>query len=391
MGKIDELIQMYCPDGVEYKRIDSYTQVLRGKRLTKDLLSDENKYPVYHGGLEPLGFYNSSNRMAGTVMVINVGASAGTVGYSDAEFWSSDGCFCIDKDETVNDKFLYHYLKNNEHYFVTKVRKAGIPTLDNYIVESFEIPVPPLPVQEEIVRILDSFTELETELETELNMRQKQFEYYRDKVLSLDDYEGEVVDLPLGVKEGGIAEIYDGTHQTPKYTNSGVSFISVENIGNIYNSDKFISNEDYHKYKVKPRVGDIFMTRIGSIGTCALMTKEEDLAYYVSLALIRPDNNIIDSSYLRHYIESKYGRKELYKRTLVNAVPIKVNKDDIGMVHIRFPKSVEEQRRIADFLDKFSVLTTDIAEGLPAEIKMRHQQYEYYRDKLLTFKRMEVA
>lgn len=88
------------------------------------------------------------------------------------------------------------------------------------------------------------------------------------------------------------SKIYDGTHNTPQYTNYGVKFVSVENINDLYNTSKYISEEDYEKYKIKPRVGDVLMTRIGSIGVCSVIERDEPLAYYVSLALIRPDTSI---------------------------------------------------------------------------------------------------
>lgn len=188
MSKLNELINQYCPNGVEYRKIGDIAKVLRGKRLTKDQLSEENEFPVYHGGLEPLGFYSEKNRAANTVMIINVGASAGTVGFCDREFWSSDGCFCISHNEVTIPKYIYLALSSQERYIVSKVRHAGIPTLDAKIVEEMLIPVPPIPVQREIVRILDHFAELtiqlRKELEEEYNARQKQYEYYRDKLLT---------------------------------------------------------------------------------------------------------------------------------------------------------------------------------------------------------------
>ena len=182
-----------------------------------------------------------------------------------------------------------------------------------------------------------------------------------------------------------IAQVYDGVHQTPNYTTSGIPFISVENIGNIYGSNKYISVQDFNSYKVKPQVGDLFMTRIGSIGVCAVFDKEADIAYYVSLALIRPNADIISTRYLKHIIESRIGRRELSKRTIHTAVPIKINKNDIGKIYLPIPP-IDEQKRIADILDRFDTLTTDITAGLPAEIEARRKQYEYYRDQLLTFK-----
>ena len=149
-----------------------------------------------------------------------------------------------------------------------------------------------------------------------------------------------------------------------------------------------MKKEDYDKYKIKPIINDVFMTRIGSIGKCAVFEKQVDLAYYVSLALIRPNNNIISSRYLKYYLESRIGRDELYKKTLTHAVPIKINKDDIGKIKV-IVLSKEEQRRIVDILDKFDALVNDITDGIPAEIELRRQQYEYYRNKLLSFEELK--
>ena len=174
-------------------------------------------------------------------------------------------------------------------------------------------------------------------------------------------------------------EVYDGTHQTPTYTDSGIKFVSVENINDLYNTKKYISENDFAKFKVIPQINDVMMTRIGSIGVCSVIESNEPLAYYVSLALLRPDSKIVDSRYLKYVIESKHGRKELRKRTLVNAVPIKVNTGDIGKIKLPVPP-LEVQREIVRVLDNFTFLTAE----LTAELTARRKQYEYYRDKLLT-------
>lgn len=181
-----------------------------------------------------------------------------------------------------------------------------------------------------------------------------------------------------------ICNIYDGTHQTPRYTESGVKFVSVENIGDLYGSTKYISKEDYKKYKIKPQKGDVLMTRIGSIGVCAVVDKNEELAYYVSLALLRPNMNILDSRYLKYAIESLHGRKELRKRTLVNAVPVKINMGDIGKITIPLPP-LEIQHEIVRILDSFTILTSELIAELKFELTTRKKQYEYYRNKMLTF------
>lgn len=145
---------------VEWKTLGEITNILRGKRLTRNLLSANDKYPVFHGGLDPLGYYYNANRPADTVMIINVGASAGTVGYSSVDFWSSDGTYCIEQMAKLNNKFLYYFLLGEQYYLKSRVRVAGIPTLDAFVIEKLQIPIPypnnlkkSLEIQQEIVRI----------------------------------------------------------------------------------------------------------------------------------------------------------------------------------------------------------------------------------------------
>ena len=146
-----------------------------------------------------------------------------------------------------------------------------------------------------------------------------------------------------------VSKVYDGTHQTPNYTQNGIKFVSVENITDLYSSKKFISVEDYERdFKVKPTINNILMTRIGDIGTPALVLGNEPLAYYVSLALLKVHK--IHPKFLYHYIQTPYFQKELWKRILHVAFPKKINKNEIGECKIFYPKSVDEQDKIATFL-----------------------------------------
>ena len=379
MSKLEELIEQYCPDGVEWKTLGEATIMKRGTSATKGIMQEGN-IPVISGGRQPAYYCNISNRTGEVITVAGSGAGAGYVQYWNEPIFVCDA-FSIQGNETLKTKYVYYVLSSIQEKIYSTKKGGGVPHVHISSIDKFEIPVPPLPVQEEIVRILDAFTELQAELQAELQKRLQQYNYYRDNLLS---FEGRT-DVQWK-KLNEVATVYDGTHQTPAYKESGIPFISVENIGNIYNSRKYISREDFDKYKIKPRMGDVFMTRIGSIGVCAVFEKQADIAYYVSLALIRPNQDAVNSRYLKHIIESLTGCKELRKRTLVNAVPIKVNKDDIGKIVLPFP-SLAEQQKIVSILDRFDSLTNDLTEGLPAEIEKRRLQYEYYRDKLLTFKR----
>ena len=173
---------------VIWRKLGEVCGVLRGRRLTKKELSQEKQgFAVYHGGIEPIGYYPTANRKANSTMVINVGASAGTVGFSREKFWSSDGCFCFTESPILLQRFLFYYLQSIEHKVKSKVRVAGIPTLDANILYNLDIPLPPLSVQSRIVEILDKFDTLTNSitegLPLEIKLRRQQYEYYREQLL----------------------------------------------------------------------------------------------------------------------------------------------------------------------------------------------------------------
>lgn len=160
---------------------------------------------------------------------------------------------------------------------------------------------------------------------------------------------------------GKLVKVYDGVHQTPTYKNNGVPFVSVENISNLY-TNKFISKSDFeNNFKnSKPTSGDLLMTRIGDIGTVNLVKNDNDLAYYVSLALLKPkikDNKkYINSYFLMYLIESPRTKKELWKRTLHIAFPKKINKNEISKVNLCICLNWKEQQKIGDFFSKLDKL-----------------------------------
>lgn len=380
MSKINDLIKELCPNGVQYKNYGDVFEIKTGKGITTKDASNDGLYPIISGGTTPMGYYNQYNRNENTVTVSRVGANAGFVSFIKEKFYLNDKCFSIvPVTNYVNrllPKFVFHYTKNIEKDIMKLQSEGGVPTINTRKVSNLLIPILPIEVQEEIVLILDKFGSLEAELEAELEARKCQYEFWREKIINM--YESK------NVKLSDMAKVYDGIHSTPNYQLSGVPFISVENISNIYGSNKFISEEDYQKYKIKPEINDVFMTRIGTIGKCSVFDKQIDLAYYVSLALIRPNTEIILPKYLKYVIGSNIGKDELHKKTLVHAVPIKVNKDEIGKIVLPVP-SIENQKTIIAMLDKFELLTESISYGLPTEIELRRKQYEFYRNKLLSF------
>lgn len=373
MSRLNELIKELCPDGVEYRGLHEVLTIKNGSDYKQ---FGTGNIPVYGSG----GIMTYIDRYAynkPSVLIPRKG-SIDKLYYVEEPFWNVDTIFYTDIDVSqVIPRFVYFCLQMEhlEQYNTA----GGVPSLTQKVLNKIKLPVPPLEVQREIVRVLDSFTLLTAELTAELTARKKQYNFYRDTLIQKECKSEKV-------KLNTICEIYDGTHQTPQYTNSGIPFVSVENIDDLYGTQKFISPEAYAKYKIKPRTGDVFMTRItaGVIGKCTVVDRDDDLAYYVSLALLRPNADILDGKYLKYYLESGWGRRELSKWILWDATPTKINKDDIGRVLISVPP-IDTQKRLVQVIEHFDTICTDLNIGLPAEIEARQKQYEYYRDLLLTF------
>lgn len=157
-------------------------------------------------------------------------------------------------------------------------------------------------------------------------------------------------------KLGELANVYDGVHQTPDYKENGIMFLSVENITTL-TSNKYISNEDFEKYyKIFPEKGDVLMTRIGDIGTPNVVESSEKIAYYVSLALLKLKNT--DPYFLNNAIQTSLFQDDLKKHSLTTAIPMKINKDEIGKVNIVITPNREEQKKIGQFLKSLDNLIT---------------------------------
>ena len=402
MSKLDELIKELCPNGVEYKKLgeifnlkNGYTPSKANKEYWEN--TDINWFRIedinINGGILEDSIQKVNTKgikgslFSAKSLIVSTTATIGKHALILKDFICNQQFTCLtikeDYEKIYNGKFMYYYFFKINELTKKNLKVSSFPSVDMDKFKKFLIPLPPLEIQDEIVRVLDNYTksveELKEKLNEELIARKKQYSWYRDYLLKFENK----IEI---VKLGDIVEVYDGTHQTPDYKKTGIPFISVENIDNIYNTEKYISEEDYEKnYRIKPKIDDIFMTRIGTIGKCAIVTKNNPLAYYVSLALLRPNKNKIDSAYLKYIIESGIGKKELNKRILFTAVPIKINKGDIDKLEIPLPP-LEVQKRIVGVLDNFEKICNDLNIGLPAEIEAREKQYEFYRNFLLTFK-----
>jgi type I restriction enzyme, S subunit len=305
------------------------------------------------------------------------------------EMWSYHS-----KDENINIKFVYYFLKINESYFQNLGSKMQMPQIATPDTDKFQIPIPPLKVQAEIVRILDTFTALTAELTAELSDRQKQYNYYRDRLLSFE--EGEVEWKPLGE----IGKFTRGKRFTKAdYVDDGIPAI---HYGEIYTH--YGVSASHTLSQVRPEMAaslryampnDVVIAGVGEtiedVGKAVAWLGSEKVAIHD------------DSWAFSHSINPKFASYVMQTTTFINEKVKYVSSGKVkrlvisGIEKIRIPipypndpqKSVAEQARIVAILDKFDTLTTSISEGLPREIALRQKQYEYYRDLLLTFPKPE--
>lgn len=388
MSKLDELIQELCPDGVAYKNLNEVCNISAGGDVPKDTFSkektDEYIVPIISNGIGQNSFYGYTNTAKINVPAVTI-AARGTIGYAEYRDYPYFPIIrllsAFPKDShKLNAKYLYYCLQGKSY----SVPQGGIPQLTMPEVKKVKIPVPPLPVQREIVRILDNFAELTAELTAELIARKQQYAYYRDKLLTprTDYRHGKIIDM---LKQ----PITDGPHTTPELMEDGIPFLSVEAVfdGKIHfekrrgNITPEFDAECCKKYK--PQKHDIFMVKSGSTtGKVGYVDTDERFNIWSPLAAMRV-NSENSSRYLFHLLQSKMVQQQVVAKASHGSQP-NLSMRALEQFDVAIPP-LDIQLRLANVLDNFDAICTDLSSGLPAEIEARQKQYEYYRDKLLTF------
>ena len=370
-------------------------------------MSQEIGYPVYQNALKPLGYYTDKNRNANSVFVIGAGA-AGEIGYSYVDYWAADDCFTFVCDDKLNQRYLYFLLMSKQAYLKNNVRKSSIPRLPRIALENMEIPVPPLSVQENIVKILDRFDKLNNDmsegLPAEIEARKKQYEYYRDTLLSFDDkacshivkVERELTRIKA-IKWLSIQDLFNlrngytpSKSKSEYWTNGTIPWFRMEDIrenGHILND----SIQHITPIAVKGNLfpaNSIILATSATIGEHALITVDSLANQRFTYLNVKNEySNQLNMKYVFYYF---FKIDEWCKNNLNVSSFASVDIDKFKKLKFPIPP-LEEQERIVSILDRFDKLCNDISEGLPAEIEARQKQYEYYRDKLLSFKEKNHA
>ncbi|WP_290652784.1 restriction endonuclease subunit S [Idiomarina sp.] len=379
---------------VEFIKLNDLVSLQRGKRLVKSELNELGEYAVFQNSMTPLGYYHASNVSADTTFIICAGA-AGEIGYSNNDFWAADDVFSLKVPTHINSKYLYHGLLAQKGKILSQVRRASIPRLSRSAVENLVVPIPcpenpekSLQIQAEIVRILDAFTSLTAELTAELTARKKQYNYYRDKLLSFED--GDVEWKTLG--EVSLKSYSGGTPKAgnPTYYDGGtIPWLRTKEVkfSDIYETSVKVTQAAIDETAAKwiPENCVIIAISGATAGRSAINRIPLTTNQHCCCLEIDPKQALY--RYVFHWVSLNYEKlKEMGQgaRGDLNSGIIKSFK-----IPIPCPgeptKSLEEQERIVTILDKFDALTNSITEGLPREIELRQKQYEYYRDLLLSF------
>lgn len=370
MSKLEELIKEFCPNGVDYKKLNEVCTFNRGTSITsKD--ANEGNIPVISGGQKPAFYHNVSNRPANTITVAGSGAYAGYVAIWDKPIFCADS-FSVDiiNEEQLNKRYLYHYLLSKQSEIFAKKQGAGIPHVHGKDIASLKIPLPALPVQREIVRILDSFTLYSAELTAELTARRKQYEFYRDKLLTFDATISANVKNVKKIELGNIADIAVGTK--PEQVFEEKNLYEYINAGT--------TNSGYvDSYNC---LGDTVTTPSRGQGGIGFVGYQRQNFWLGPLCYkIKSNTDEVLTKYIFHYLQNNTNLILSLKKE--GGVPA-VNRSDLVKISLIYPpRAVQE--RIVKVLDNFDTICSDLGIGLPAEIEKRQKQYEYYRDKLLRF------
>lgn len=394
MSELQELIQKLCPDGVEYKKLgDKQVSIMqRGTSLTKNN-STEGAYPVISGGRVPAFYCDKFNREGETITVAGSGAGAGYVQYWNEPIFVCDA-FSIKGCENVSTKYLYYCLTNVQDKIYATKKGGGVPHVHISSIENFLIPVPHPAIQEEIVKILDHFTNLAAELQAELQARKEQYEYYRNKLLTFDKIGGGYASVTW-MKMSEIGTFIRGKRFVrTDIVRNGVPCIHYGDMYTYYGlyatqSKGRLRSELASKMRYAQK-NDVVIVAAGEnkedIGVGLAWLGDEPAAVHDACFIFRSD---LYPQYVSHYLRSNYYHKQIVKYVSEGKI-CSISAKGLGNAIIPIPAH-EEQVRIATLLNKFDALVSDLVQGLPAEIAAVQEQYEYYRDKLLSFPKYKLS
>lgn len=415
MSKIDELIANYCPDGIERKPLGTFAELYRGNGLQKKDFTDNGVGCIHYGQIytrygtsttKTISFVDEAlavkllkvhpNDLIVTATSENLEDVCKTVAWLGESDIVTGGHSIVVRHQQ-NAKYLSYYFQTRDFFQAKRAYVHGTKVMEikKDDLAKIEIPVPPLPVQEEIVRILDSYSAIEAELERklaeELEARRKQYAHYRDQLLNFVNLENSERERVQWLKLADVARV-GGGHTPSKfvesnYKNGSVPWITSKDVkmSHLSTTGILISESAASALTVYPKDSIAVVLRSGILKRyfpVAMLDVPMTVNQDIKVVTIK-DGVALLPRFLYHCIDN-YGPTLLAISHRVGGTVDSIPLDDFKAIPVPMI-SVEEQRRIASILDRFDKLTNDLTSGLPAEIKARRKQYEYYRDRLLSF------
>lgn len=391
MSRIEQLIAELCPDGVECQMLVDVAKILYGFPFQSNMFTDDEKYiPLIRirdikqgkGSIYFKGSFSSEFIIKRGDMIVGMDGEFNLNKWNDRDsILNQRVCKIESKNENItNNNYLFHLLIPLFKKIESETSGSTVKHLSAKAINNISIPIPPLPIQQEIVRILDTFTDLDAELQAELEARKKQYEHYRNQLLNFEGKEVEWIPFEdcFEMKNG-----YTPSKSKSEYWNNGtIPWFRMEDIRSngkiLSNSIQKINQEAIKGGKLFP-ANSIIIATSATIGEHALITTE-----YLS-------NQRFTCYYPKKAYKEKVNMKYMYYYSYLLSEWCKNNTNVSGFASVdmtRFRKlqiplpPVSEQERIVSILDKFEAL---VNEELSAEIDARRKQYEYYREKLLAF------
>lgn len=413
MSRIDELLAETCPDGVKYRTLSEVGELVRGRRFTKADYVEHGLGSIHYGEVyteygtattEVRRFVRSELRaslrlaFSGDLVIAATGENVEEVGKAVAwlgteEVAVHDDCYIF--RHGLDPKYVAYFFQSSSFQEQKKqlVTESKLARISGSNLAKIKLPIPPLEVQREIVSILDKLERLQAELQAELQARAQQYEFYRDRLLSFERERERVRWAPMS----DVGEFYRGKRFTKAdYVETGG--IPCLHYGEIYTTFGPTTTHAVSRVRedLRPSLrfaqpGDVVLADVGEtvadVGKAVAWLGTEDVAIHDHCYAFRHE---LDPAFVSYYLQTSQFHADKAKhvaRTKVKTLLMN------GLAKVKIPVPPrEEQERIVAILDRFDALVNDLSAGLPAEIAARRQQYEYYRDKLLTFpERPEAA
>lgn len=363
-----------CP--VEWKELGEVCEIETGKLNANESVED-GKYPFFTTAKE-ISRINSF-RWNTEALLIAGNANVGDVKYYSGKFEAYQRTYVLTNfSHNVKVRFLLHIIKQGlKSYLENNTNKAAMSYIVISTLKSFPIPIPPLEIQEKIVQILDKFTEYVTELTSELTSRKKQYSFYRDKLLSFEDEVYQVEWKTLG--EVGKVSMCRRILKNQTSDDGEVPFYKIGTFGRVATS--YISRELFEDYKLRfsyPKLGDVLISASGTIGRTVVFNGEDSYFQDSNIVWLDHDESQVLNRYLYYFYQMNPWKVS------DGGTISRLYNGNIEKTRIPVP-SLEIQSRIVQVLDNFDMVCNDLNIGLPKEIELRQKQYEYFREKLLTF------